>query len=99
MCSRIDIDRDRARFRGSPEPVGRTRLLPKDKAVDILAGVYDRVCNETPGMFERNRDWWEAHRLADPEGERYGGGPLLPGGGGVRRAGRAPPPSSRQTKG
>ena len=77
MCSRIDIDRDRARFRGSPEPVGRTRLLPKDKAVDILAGVYDRVCNETPGMFERNRDWWEAHRLADPEGERYGGGPMF----------------------
>src|SRR5919106_90234 len=77
LCSRIDMDRDRARFRGSPEPVGRTRLLPKDKAVDILAGVYDRVCDETPGMYERTRDWWEAHRLADPEAERHGGGPMF----------------------
>ena len=77
LCSKIDIDRDRARFRGSPEPVGRTRLLPDDKVVDVLAGVYDRVCDETPGMYERSRDWWEAHRLADPEGERNGGGPMF----------------------
>jgi predicted acetyltransferase len=77
MCSKIDMDRDRARFRGSPEPVGRTRLLSGDKAVDILADVYDRVTAETPGMYERTRDWWEAHRLADPEGERHGAGPMF----------------------
>jgi predicted acetyltransferase len=77
LCSKIDIDRDRARFRGSPTPVGRTRLLADDKAIDVLAGVYDRVCEETPGMYERTRDWWEAHRLADPEAERHGGGPMF----------------------
>lgn len=77
MCSKIDIDRDRARFRGSPEPVGRARLLPDEKAVDILADVYETVSAETPGMYERTREWWEAHRLADPEGERHGGGPLF----------------------
>ena len=77
LHSKIDIDRDRAAFRGSPKPVGRTRMLADEKAIDVLADVYDRVCAETPGMFERTRDWWEAHRLADPEAERHGGGPMF----------------------
>jgi predicted acetyltransferase len=77
LHSRIDIDRDRARFIGSPPPVGRTRFVPDDKAIEILAGVYERVCSETPGMFERTKKWWEVHRLSDPEDERRGGGPMF----------------------
>jgi predicted acetyltransferase len=77
LHSKIDLDRDRATFLGSPLPVGRTRLIPDDKAVEILGDVYERVCNDTPGMYERTPTWWEAHRLPDPDGERHGGGPMF----------------------
>jgi predicted acetyltransferase len=75
MYSRIDLDRDRAQFRLSAPATGRMRMLESDKAVDVLADVYDRMCDFTPGMFERSREWWEAHTLADPEEDRDGGGP------------------------
>lgn len=75
MYSRIDLDRDRAQFRLSGPATGRMRMLESDKAVDVLADVYDRVCDITPGMFERSREWWEAHTLADPEEDRDGDGP------------------------
>jgi predicted acetyltransferase len=77
MYSKIDLDRDRAQFRLPTEATGRMRMLEPDKAADLLAGVYDRVCDVTPGMYERSREWWEAHRLADPEDQRDGGGPLF----------------------
>jgi predicted acetyltransferase len=77
MCSKIDLDRDRAQFRLPTGATGRMRMLEPDKAAGVLAGVYDRVCDVTPGMYERSREWWEAHRLADPEDQRDGGGPLF----------------------
>jgi predicted acetyltransferase len=77
MSASIDLDRDRAQFRLPAPPVGRLRMLEPHKAADVMAGVYDRVCALTPGMFERSREWWEAHTLADPEYEREGGGPMF----------------------
>jgi predicted acetyltransferase len=77
LYSRIDIERSRAGFRHELPSSGRITIVDGDKAVDVLDGVYRRVCDITPGMFERSRDWWEAHRLADPEDERDGGGPLF----------------------
>jgi predicted acetyltransferase len=77
LYSKIDLDRDRAQFRDQSAAVGRMRLLENDKAVDVLSGVYDRVCDVTPGMFERSRAWWEAHTLHDAEDDRDGGGPMF----------------------
>jgi predicted acetyltransferase len=75
--SRIDIERTRTGFRNEIPSTGRIRLVDGDKTVDILDDVYRRVCDTTPGMFERSRDWWEAYRLADPEDDRDGGGPMF----------------------
>lgn len=77
MYSKIDLDRDRAQFRNPSPAVGQMRILDADKTVDVLADVYDRVCDVTPGMFERSRAWWEASTLHDSEDERDGGGPLF----------------------
>jgi predicted acetyltransferase len=75
--AKIDVDRDRAVFRDAAEPVGATRLIPRDQAAGVLPDVYDRVRVETPGMYARSRDWWEASTLADPEHWRRGAGPLF----------------------
>lgn len=72
----IRVERPRAVFRDVSERFGKTRLVSHEEALDVLPKVYDRVCSETPGMFERTRDWWDAHRLADPESRRRGFGPL-----------------------
>jgi predicted acetyltransferase len=77
LQSSIDIERDRAGFRTAIPASGRFRLLDTDKAIDVLADVYDRVCAQTPGMYERTRAWWEHHSLHDSEPHRHGGGPLF----------------------
>jgi predicted acetyltransferase len=75
--AKIEVDRDRAVFRDGADPVGTTRLVTLEQAADILPDVYERIRVETPGMYERSRDWWEASTLADPEHWRRGGGPLF----------------------
>ncbi len=74
---RIETERDRARFRGDPEPVGRTRIVTLAQALELLPEVYERIRPSTPGMVTRSRAWWEAFSLADPEHERDGAGPLF----------------------
>jgi predicted acetyltransferase len=76
-AAKISVDRDRAVFRDRAEPVGATRLVTREQAAELLAGVYDRVRLQTPGMFDRSREWWDASTLADPEHARRGGGPLF----------------------
>ena len=74
---RLDADRDRAVFRLPAEPVGEARLVPLDRARELVADVYDRIRRENAGMFARSEAWWTQFRLADPERERHGGGPLF----------------------
>ncbi|MDQ4144283.1 MAG: GNAT family N-acetyltransferase [Actinomycetota bacterium] len=73
----IDVQRHRAGMRFEPDHPGTTRLVSQEEALDVLPRVYDRVCESTPGMFARTRDWWEAHRLPDPEYRRQGAGPMF----------------------
>jgi predicted acetyltransferase len=77
LYSLLDIDRDRARFRNDPGRSGRLRMLEPEKTVETIADVYNRVCDVTPGMYERSREWWEATRLHDPPEHREGGGPMF----------------------
>jgi predicted acetyltransferase len=72
----IDIERDRAVFVDDVATSGRCRLLATEEAVKVLPDVYERVRRVTPGMFARSQDWWQDHRLADPEKWREGGGPM-----------------------
>jgi len=52
---------------------GRVRLLPPEDATKDLAPVYDRVRARTPGMIERNRDWW-GYRFRHLDAEHHRGG-------------------------
>src|SRR3712207_4245378 len=72
----IHIARNRTAFAQPVEPVGSPRLVSHDEALELLPQVYDRVAAETPGMFGRRREWWEARVLADPESRRHGAGEL-----------------------
>ncbi len=57
---------------------GRVRLLPLEDATKALAPVYDRVRAETPGMIERNQDWWGyLFRHLNAEHHRGGFGELF----------------------
>ena len=63
FAGEISVEREHAAFDGSAEPVGSTRLVTHEEALEAFPQVYDRVRAETPGMFERSRDWWEIRRL------------------------------------
>lgn len=74
LCGDIDIRRTHAAYARPIEWVGEARLVPLGEAHELLAGVYKRVAAETPGMFARTPEWWQARVLADPEWRRFGGG-------------------------
>ncbi|MBA3365839.1 MAG: GNAT family N-acetyltransferase, partial [Actinobacteria bacterium] len=73
----MDAERSSVSFRAPSRPTGSVRLVPLEEAGGVLPDIYDRVRRETPGMFGRTEAWWSALRLADPEHERRGGGPLF----------------------
>lgn len=73
MHSWTSIERERARFRGDPEPLGRTRLMDMDEALKTCPGIYERVRRTTPGMMARSEDWWERHTLYDSPRQRQDG--------------------------
>jgi predicted acetyltransferase len=76
LAGSFQLPRNRAGFAQPFEPRGGARLVPLDGALDQIAPVYDAVASETPGMFARSREWWEARVLADPEFRRGGAGEL-----------------------
>jgi predicted acetyltransferase len=72
----IELARDRSNYYAPFEPFGETRLVPLAEAEELVAPVWERVAVQTPGMFARSSDWWQARALADPEWRRQGGGEL-----------------------
>ena len=76
LTGSFDLPRNRSGYDHALEPRGRTRLLDHDEAVELIPPVYEAVAVETPGMFTRSREWWEARALADPEYRRGGGGEM-----------------------
>ena len=87
LAGEFELQRDRAAFAQQLEPYGATRLVDEQEALELVPPVYEAVARETPGMFARTRDWWEARALADPAWRRAGGGEMvrvvLEGDGGV----------------
>jgi predicted acetyltransferase len=78
-AAHIDIERDRADWLADPPSTGCIRLLTTEDALKVLPEIYERVRADTPGMYARSSDWWEAHTLADPKENRGGAGPLFVG--------------------
>ncbi|HEX6662835.1 MAG TPA: GNAT family N-acetyltransferase [Gaiellaceae bacterium] len=75
FCGEITLRREHAAFADSVEPQGTVRLVDPDEALETLPPAYDRVRTQWPGMFSRNRMWWENRQVADPEERREGAGP------------------------
>ena len=77
LCGEIELQRVYGKFRKSPEHGGAFRLLSYEEALEAIPPVYARVAAETPGMFARPREWWEARALHDSEARRDGAGEMV----------------------
>ena len=77
LCGDIEIARVHGGFRRPPEHGGAYRLLSLDEALEVVPPVWTRVAAETPGMFARPREWWEARVLHDSESRRDGAGEMM----------------------
>jgi predicted acetyltransferase len=76
LCGEIDIERVYSGFRRAPEHGGSFRLVSVEEALELFPQVYAQVAAETPGMFARPRDWWEARVFHDPVERRDGAGEM-----------------------
>ena len=77
LCGEIELQRVYGKFRKQPEHDGSFRLLSFEEALEAIPPVYARVAAETPGMFARPREWWEARALHDSEARRDGAGEMV----------------------
>ena len=69
----IELSRERTRFAQSFEPRGTVRLLELDEASKLLPAPLRRGFAQRPGMFSRNKAWWETRKLNDDPARRRGG--------------------------
>jgi len=77
LCGEVEIQRVYGGFRKPPEHGGSFRLLSHEEALEAIPPVYAQVAAETPGMFARSREWWEARALHDSEARRNGAGEMV----------------------
>jgi predicted acetyltransferase len=71
----ITLAREHSKYALPFELQGQVRFLDSDEALDVLPPLWDAAFAETPGMFRRERPWWENRTIADPPERRDGGGP------------------------
>lgn len=76
FTAEIELPLERSRYYAQFEPLGETRLVLASSAQSLVAPVWERVAVQTPGMFARSSNWWQARALADPEWRRQGGGEM-----------------------
>jgi len=77
LCGELEIQRVYGGFRKPPGHGGFFRLLSYEEAREAIPPVYARVAAETPGMFARPLEWWEARALHDSEARRDGAGEMV----------------------
>jgi predicted acetyltransferase len=75
FCGEITLAREYGGFAQPFEPQGSLRLLEPEEALEVLPPVFERIRLDWPGMFSRNRLWWENREVKDPEERREGAGP------------------------
>jgi predicted acetyltransferase len=54
----MDLDRDHAVFREPHAPIGRTRLVDVDEALELFPPIYEHVRRGIPGLLARSDKWW-----------------------------------------
>ena len=75
FCGEIALAREYAAFAAPFEPAGTLRFLEPKHALELLPPTFERIRLDWPGMFSRNRLWWEHREIDDPEDRRDGAGP------------------------
>jgi predicted acetyltransferase len=75
FCGEIKLAHEYSGLARVAEPAGTFRFLEPDEALDALPPVFERLRLQWPGMFSRNRLWWEQREIKDPEDRRDGAGP------------------------
>ena len=72
MQSGVSAEKDKIKFLNDPGPSGRVTMPTLAEAKEVIAPVYDRVQERTPGMYERTDNWWKWRLLRDPKEWREG---------------------------
>src|SRR2546430_3406815 len=75
FCGEIALPHEYTAFAQTIEPTGTLRFLEPDEVLEAIPPVFERVRADWPGMFSRNRLWWERREIEDPEDRRDGAGP------------------------
>ena len=75
FCGEISLPREYTTFAQPVDPEGTLRFLEPDEILETVPPVFERIRAQWPGMFSRNRLWWEKRQVADPEDRRQGAGP------------------------
>jgi len=75
FCGEIALPHEYTAFAQSAEPAGTLRFPEQDEILETLPPVFERVRADWPGMFSRNRLWWEHREVEDPPERRDGAGP------------------------
>jgi len=74
MAAEIDVPREHTTPFARLDVAARTRLVPLDAAEPLIAPIYERVAQATPGMFARTPAWWQDRVLTDPDWRRGNSG-------------------------
>jgi predicted acetyltransferase len=75
FCGEISLPREYTTFAHAVDPEGTLRFLERDEVLGVVPPVFERIRTQWPGMFSRNRHWWEKRQVDDPEDRRQGAGP------------------------
>src|SRR5438093_3269953 len=75
FCGEIALPHEYTAFAQAVEPAGTLRFLEQDEVLEELPPVFERTRADWPGMFSRNRLWWEHREVEDPPERRDGAGP------------------------
>jgi predicted acetyltransferase len=75
FCGEINLAHEYTSFGQPFDPEGTIRFLEPDEALEVLPPIFERIRLQWPGMFSRNRLWWEHREIQDPEERREGAGP------------------------
>ena len=75
FCGEIGLPHEYTALAQPHEPRGTLRFLERDEILESIPPLFERIRSDWPGMFSRNRLWWENREVEDPEDRRDGAGP------------------------
>jgi predicted acetyltransferase len=75
FCGEITLAHEYTAFADAAEPAGTVRFLEPEEALEEIPPVFERARLQWPGMFSRDRLWWENREIKDSEERREGAGP------------------------